>query len=92
MLGAPFPALLSAYRRKVLSMPNPTENVHPDASTAPASVIPRWLVIAAWLVAFLMFAWWLIGKLMILVLGWLAFSSIGGICAAESRKMRRSRH
>ena len=73
-------------------MPNSAENVRPDASTAPAFVIPRWLIIAAWIVAFLLFISWLIGKLLILVLGWLAFSSIGGICAAESRKMRRSRH
>lgn len=73
-------------------MPNPTENVHSDASAAPSSVIPTWLIVLAWGIAFLLFAWWLIGKLMILVLGWLAFSSIGGICAAESRKMRRSRH
>ena len=73
-------------------MPNSAEFVHPDASTAPSFTIPWWLVIAAWTVAFLMFVYWLIGKLLVLVFAWLAFSSIGGICAAESRKMRRSRH
>ena len=73
-------------------MPNRAENVRPDASTAIALAIPRWLIIAAWIVAFLLFIYWLVGKILILVLGWLAFSSIGGICAAESRKMRRSRH
>lgn len=73
-------------------MPTPTENVHSDASAAPSSVIPTWLIVLALGIMFLMFVFWLVGKLMILVLGWLAFSSIGGICAAESRKMRRSRH
>lgn len=92
MSGAPFSPILSAYRRKVLSMPNPTENVRPDASAAPSDPVPTWLIVLALGIMFLMFVFWLVGKLMILVLGWLAFSSIGGICAAESRKMRRSRH
>jgi hypothetical protein len=33
---------------------------------------------------------WLLGKLLFLLLAWLAFSSIGAISAAESKKMRRS--
>lgn len=64
----------------------------PHVPAAPSDPVPTWVLVLVFGILFLMFVWWLIGKLMILVLGWLAFSSIGGICAAESRKMRRSRH
>jgi hypothetical protein len=50
------------------------------------------LLVVAAIVAVVVFLWWLLGKLVFLALAWLAFSSIGAISAAESRKMRRSRH